>query len=112
MKMPLLGFVVVTALCWTAYFTVMNFSPTGMRVLHVILFAGWSFAALALLCAATAPLRPPWAEYALLTAVGVFCELIQFLQLGGVPHDPEWRGFAASMVGVVLGRETFALKRR
>lgn len=108
----MLAFALVTALSWTAYFTVKSLSPAGMRALHVAIFAAWSFTALALLQAWTGKLPPPWAQYALLTAVAVFCELIQFLHLGGVPHDPEWRGFAASVVGAVLGRETLASRRR
>lgn len=98
----LLALAFTSGLAWLAFFKIRGLSPFEMRLLHVGLFGTWSYSLLASLQSASPWRLKLWPAYALLCTVAVFSELIQIFTPG---HDPEWKGFIASMLGVVLGRE-------
>jgi len=95
----------VTVLAWGLFFFERRFTYIEMRLLHVALFGLWTYFGLAFYAKRYKVLRQASPTYGLLVAVAAICELIQFWTPS---HDPEWRGFFASLLGVVLGREIYS----
>jgi hypothetical protein len=104
-KGPAAAIVLVLAslLSWFLFFTLHSLTHLEMRLLHIVIFGIWSYC----LLAGTGWHLNRFEAYSLLTGVAIFCELIQFWTPG---HDPEWKGLAASLVGVILGQESYRLK--
>jgi hypothetical protein len=106
---PAVVLVVFSALTWLIFFFAHIHGQVWLRVAHVVLFAPWSFSLLLFLRITLQWRLPALKQYALLIGVAVFCEVIQFWTPG---HDPEWSGLAASLVGVILGREIYKMTVR
>ena len=110
MNRPYLASLLIwSAVAWLLYLTLKTLTPFEMRIVHVVIFAAWSCTMLQFLSANTSWALTGLRTYAFLCGIAVICELIQYHSKS---HEPEWKGLAASLFGVILGREYWRIRRK